>query len=75
MCELAHFRAGAERLEYVCPSFHVRFLDADVSIRLHSTYRLWYDLTQDHDYQVNHDYPLTIPKQMKPPSLLLMAPS
>jgi hypothetical protein len=44
MSELANCRADAERLESVCPSFHARFLDADVSIRLHSTYRLWLDL-------------------------------
>jgi hypothetical protein len=44
MFELAHCRAGAERLESVCPSFYARYLDADVLIRLHSTYRLWYNL-------------------------------
>jgi hypothetical protein len=26
MCELAHCRAGAERLESVCPSFYVRYV-------------------------------------------------
>jgi hypothetical protein len=57
MCHLAHCRAGAEHLETVCPSFNARFLDEDVSIRLHSTV---YGTTLLKI--VNHDYPLTIPK-------------
>jgi hypothetical protein len=28
ICELAHCRAGAERIESVFPSFHARFFDA-----------------------------------------------
>ena len=59
MCELAHCRAGAERLESVCPSFYARFLDADVSIRLHSNTVYGTTLLKI----VNHDYPLTIPKK------------
>jgi hypothetical protein len=58
MCALAHCRAGAERLELVCPSFYVRFLDADVSLRLHGRYRYCTTLLQIG----NHDYLLTIPK-------------
>jgi hypothetical protein len=57
MCELAHFRAGAERLESVCPSFYARF--RDVSIRL--IVRTVYGKTLLKI--VNHDYPLTIPKK------------
>jgi hypothetical protein len=57
MCELAHCHTGSERLGSVCPFFYARFYDADVSNRLHSTYCLWYGLKI-----VNHDYPLTIPK-------------
>jgi hypothetical protein len=45
--------------------------DTIVSIRLHSTYRLWYDLAQDCRSWLSPDYP----KQLKPLSSLLMAPS
>jgi hypothetical protein len=71
MCELAHCRAGAERLKSVSPLFLRVFLDADVAIRLLSTNRLWYDLAQDSQSLLSPDYP----KKFKPSSSLLMAPS
>jgi hypothetical protein len=58
MCELAHCRAGAERLESVCPSFTRDFLTQTsqfVCIVL-----TVYGMTLLKI--VNHDYPLAIPK-------------
>jgi hypothetical protein len=67
MCELAHCRAGAERLESVCPSFYARLFDADVSIRLHSKYCLWYGLAQNSQSRLTPDYS----KKLKPSNMLI----
>jgi hypothetical protein len=55
----AHCRAGAERLESVCPSFNARFSDAGVSICLHSITVYGTSLL----YIVN-GYPQTIPNNL-----------
>jgi hypothetical protein len=75
MCGLAHCRAGAERLESVCPPpahFTRDFLRQTSQFvcivrTVYGTTLLWI---------VNHDYPLTIPKDwIFPSSSLLMTQS
>jgi hypothetical protein len=60
MCKLAHWCAGVEGLESVSPFFNARFLDIDVPNRLHSTYRLLYNLAEDSQLWLPPDYPKTI---------------